>query len=291
MAVVNVKEGWSGKNFGKSRDGRSAARFYTILLDAATDDLKVVLEASAGGVAIPKYGQGHPTDDWLRVDSVQSNPRGPLLYDVIVQYLRRQRGGAGGDPDAATPFDEAWQIEWGWEMSTVALDQDQQDPTIPITNTADEPFDPPITRDQADLVLAITRNEPTYNVAQALAYRNVLNEDTFYGAPPLHVLCRPIEGRRVIEGTGIEYYRNTYRLVFREDTWNVNVLNQGYREKTGTDAAGRATYRQILDEDGNPLSEPVLLGITGERLLETQTPEWLSFARNKIQPFATLGLE
>jgi len=286
MGVVDIKEGFTGSGGGRSKDGRSAVRVFTVQLGAATTDESVYLEASAGGIAIPRHGQGHPNDSWLRVDSVEGRARGLLLFDVSVRYARRQRG---TDPEAQTPFDEPPEVEWSWDVSTEAIDIDAQDGE-PILNTAGEPFDPPITREVADLVLTITRAEPTYDPNKAMKFKNVLNKTAFLGIEAGKARCFPISARKVYEGPNDIFWRVTYRFGFRSDTWNQRVLCQGFRQKTGTNAAGEATYEQILDDVGNPLSEPVNLGITGQVLAANQSPLWLSFAKYPREDFSELGL-
>lgn len=299
MAIVNVTEKWSGAGIGRSDDGRTARKVFSVLTDAVPNDLSVVLDASG----IPRLDvDSYPGDDWLRVSAVgPARAVGPMLYEVPVEYERE------GDGDEETPLDADPEIRWDIVASTEAKDFDADGDAI--TNTVGERFDPAPTFEVVDRRLSYARNEASYDPVEAAKFDNVTNEDEFLGWEPGTVLCRPIVGESRRQGDLI-YARTRYEFIFRKGlpekddaggpakAWYRRILNQGRRKRVIDENGWPALnedwspkYEEILDNKGNPLTEPVNLGADGKVLAEADPPHWIEVKQYGSKEFADLGIE
>lgn len=311
MAAVSVHKSWESELTGE-RESRSGLRKWTVLVDDPTTG-----ELDAGlAPDIPRIGDPWDAADyWLQAASIKVRAISPYLYEVSVNYATRDSGdypptappvgtgpgpwgspGIGGGPgtsyivvfgDQPSPIDEPAEITWGFASSQEPIDADING--NPICNAADEPFDTPTTRDIDDLVLTISRNEATVNPLTMLAYQGAVNSDQFgfANAGQARLTRITAEAQTLNDFT---YWRVRYEIQFRADGWRKRIRNEGFRERTGTDANGRPIYRQITDDAGNPLSKPILLDAAGRRLADGQPPVWLYFDVYPSLPFATLGL-
>jgi hypothetical protein len=152
-----------------------------------------------------------------------------------------------------------------------------------------ETFDPPLTEDFEDLVLRISRNEPAFNYIQAAQYKGAVNQDVFHGFDAGTVKCVVYEGK-LARAAGLAYWQVNYEFHVRPDGWARRVLDSGYRIRTGTASDGTPTFEILKDDDGNPLSQPVLLDGNGARLAEWSNPVYLTYNTKAIKPFSVFGL-
>lgn len=311
MPAVNVYKSWESELSGE-RESRTALRKYTVLVDDPdTGELDAGLAPD-----IPRIGDSWSTADyWLQASAVKVRTISPYLYEVSVNYSTRDPSeypasappagggpgpwgspGIGGGPGTSyttvwgymsSPLEEPPEISWSFATSQEPIDTDIAG--RPLTNTADEPFDQPPTRDFDDLVLSISRNEPAVDPLTMLAYQGAVNSDQFGFAAPGQARMTRISAEAHTEN-GATYWKVRYEIQFRADGWTKRIRNEGYREKTGTDAEGRPIYRQITDPSGTALSKPVPLDVDGKRLPAGQPPVWLYFQVYPSLPFAPLGL-
>ena len=176
MPVVNIKQKWSPTSSEASKTSRRARLGWSVLLDGNDDPgTEAIVARQATG--IPRVGDPFPTDFFLRARNVAASPVGSRLFDVLVDYE------APPVVDGIdNPLDQPALIEWG-SLGTIEAVENDADGK-PIINTAGQPFDPAATNQINDLVLRITRNEPSFDVALAVQYYNVVNSDFFLVASP-----------------------------------------------------------------------------------------------------------
>lgn len=177
----------------------------------------------------------------------------------------------------------------------------------PITNAADEPIDPPLTRfkDRETLVITWHKWETDYLTLYAAKrpYRKKLNLNTYFGAPPKCFLCRDIriDELNMSDQTGIYWlFRLTARLEFREPVtlggttypgWVDVFPNMGKRVKT-TDPA--MPYKQIREATAGVGNVPIhvlpfLLDPTGFNALgHNPTPNYRSAEQYDVIDMAGL---
>ncbi len=167
----------------------------------------------------------------------------------------------------------------------------------PIVNSALGRFDPPPEFDDSRLTLTIARNELYVDPATLQLYKDAVNADYFWGAPPGTVHLKPIDADGAYRN-GIYFYATTYSLHFREEKWLATVLDQGFRAfKTGTwGANGPQDWTDILDgRSGQPVTSPQLFDGTGHPLnppggSSPASPFYRKFSGLRRVPFAPLML-
>ena len=114
---------------------------------------------------------------------------------------------------------------------------------VAVVNSAGDPFDPPIEVDDCRPELSITRVVldsstvvlPFSQVGfRATAYENTINnadvtiDNTTYGTGKLKIAQYSAD--RLVVG-GVTYWRETIKIQFRDETWQLKIVDQGYRKK------------------------------------------------------------
>jgi len=260
----------------------SAPEEYYVEFDQA-DDIRLrplmALDTTASlPDRIPAAYESHPYNPWWYCVEKSVEYVSSCLWKVTVHFKYV--------PD---PLSQPAVISYDFVQSTEPVEQDADGNAL--LNSADEPFDPPPSDEVYDLVMAVEVNWGSFDALQAAQYINAINSDVFfYGIfSPATVRCTRFSGTpdRV---ANLEYYKVSLEFAARADGWKRRLLDQGYRIKTGTDDDGNTTYQQLKDEDGNLLTQPVLLDGNGERLAAGQPPVYLESNKYKSQPFALFGL-
>ncbi len=288
MAVVDVKWNWKGGSATDDTQSRSATRIGTAKTDDTSDSPVTVKQSEL----VPKIGQAHPDDQWLRVKSVTPTQKAPYLYDLRVEYHAPHSSGDLDNP-SGNPLDEPPKIKMSFVTSQEPIDEDISG--NPIQNKVEEAFDPPITRDFSDLRITIERNEAFVNVPRILAYTDSVNSDKFFDFPAGTVRFLAPSADEVRQDQFV-YWRHAYHFQARTrfpttaaKAWYRRILNQGFRERTGFDLSGAPIYNALLDDSGNPVTQPVLLNDDGKRLKPNadppEEPVWLEFQIYPALPF------
>jgi len=233
---------------------------------------------AVGGVRVPALWESHPYDPYIYVrNKTVKMWNGPLHWAVTVEYQYLQN-----------PLLEPYVAEWFFSTSNEPIDRDRLD--APITNSADEPFDPPIQEEAHDLILRITRNEASYSPLVAMEYKKSINNDTFLWFPPKTVKTTVFEGRR-IRVANLYFVKVNYEFQVRLDTdkddnvigWKRRLRDQGLRTKT----AGK--YSLIVGEDGNPVTSPVPLDGLGQVLAAGNPAVFLTYETKQLLNYTPLG--
>jgi len=237
------------------------------------------LARSAPG--IPQEWETWPGDDWMFVNNINVLPgNGPMAMRVTASYT-----------SIANPLEQDRDISWGYQVTAEPIDRDING--NPITNSARETPDPPMTEDVHDLILRIGRNEDHYNALLAHAYSGSINNDMFFGFAPSFCKCHHIEGTRARAGDLI-YWKVRYELHFRlrppipgvpEIGWVRRFLDQGMREK---DSDG--VLHIITDANEIQLPQPSLLDGSGQVLAEGADAVFLEYQTRRQLPFSVLNL-
>ncbi|MBN1377863.1 MAG: hypothetical protein JXA04_01355 [Gammaproteobacteria bacterium] len=233
---------------------------------------------------IPQPWAAHPYSPWTFVSRQHAEyGNGPFEVVVTIEYTTIE------DPLNQDPIVE-WLSARTHEPVDTAFDGSGS-PTVAIVNSANESYDPPLTKEISDKVLRITRNQENFDHDQAHQYEGAVNSDTFWGYAPGKVKCKRIEGRetRVMD---LVYWVVVYEFEIRQDShgWQRRIRDEGYRKKTGTDSEGKPTYETIVDDNGTPLSQTSLLDGEGQVLADSSPPVFLYFDIDVKKNFSDLGL-
>lgn len=311
MAVVNVHLKWSGRDGDQeSTSGRRYRETYSVLTDAPTTTAAEV--AAAAGV--PPFGAGFTGDGFSLLTRKTPRCVAPLLWELDAIY--EPAGGGGSDPN---PLNEPPVIRWTGAKSTEPVDfayNANNEPVIPILNSAREPFENPVTRQVDDSLLTVTRNKNFFNPGTARQYRNAINNDTFVIGPSGET-CPPGAAMMVqfdadyitVENPLYNHWRHTYGILIREGVpatnngpqgasvggtaraWFARRLDEGLREWFETEVStGLPRYRTIRDVNGDPVTRPSLLDGLGGRLPGADDPVIMEWRTQKLLPFAGLGI-
>ncbi len=278
MATVTEKTAPGGYY---TRDGWTITRAWDVEAASEADALDVLYTQTGvrRGVLYENH-QGATPDLLCYLIEFQVRARVPApssatgLYEVIGEYRR-----ITADARPRLPSDGTWQWHFEHGLSTAPADLDYLGHAI--LNSADEPPDPPLVREEVEEVLIgeSIRFFSTQLAGQLVyrPYHNRLNSDTFMGCPPLCLKCDPVEVLETdypwwgLSSPWLVRLRLRYRpqVTIGATTyggWIDRRVHKGYRTKA--EIAVWRKYRDILTEDGNVVTEPVRLTADGQRLPE-----------------------
>lgn len=284
MSVIKVTENWKSlgveSQAGIETNTGSFTRSFDVVFgvgDTPIDRPIIALTANDGSTAIPDIWDTHPTytDYYVQRKSVRP-ANGPLHYEVTLTYDYVE------SPLLQTP-------ESSWTFATSSEPFDRDNANNPVTNSADEPFDPPPTREIHDLVFRHVRNEATFSSTIAAAYKGSVNSDTWNGWSPGTVQCTVFDAEEKRAGA-LTYYRVTYEFKFRPDGFGRRFLDHGYREKIGIDTNGKPIYANITDEEGSTVTQPALLDGKGKKLASGGVAVYLDYDIESEITFSALGI-
>lgn len=160
----------------------------------------------------------------------------------------------------------------------------------PITNSAFVPYDPPLERDAVTELLSITGNFVGQVDGQSMGrFYNAVNSEAYvifrvngfsYSAEKYQSKIQDIKPVRK-RSAGLLFWRITFEIeTDREFGWRQKVLDQGMHRRQcagdpdgfgGTISSaslknGQARHAAILDQQGHPVTSPVLLNGNGQPL-------------------------
>ena len=277
MSVVSVDREHSGEAFTDAEDGSHTISFKVVTNDPAHDDGRKVVAAGQ----LPARDSPHPSDPTLKVTHKEARRIGPCVWHVFVHYGPIVIG--GGDvvdwPGGGGVIPVEWVESWGFVVSQVEVDEDVDGKAI--TNSAGLGFDPPLTREQYDLVLVIERNERRFSEVEAVNYAHAVNDDLFRGHPP--GTCRLVRTAQRIERV---YFRVRNEVRIRKKGWWRRVPDRGLRQLS---AAGDE-FVNIKDKHGHDITTPVPLDGKGRPLAVGAEVIWLDFKVYDQLPFGKFNL-
>lgn len=258
---MQINELFDGRDHALSDKG---VRTYTRVFHVITDDPYVGPAAVRAALGISRgdpYITDSESDLQARVRRIQPQQQdNPRLWEVRVEYDSTQ------EEESESPFDKPPEVSWDFAQFTRVAYKDRDGKAI--LNSAGQYFDPPIEIDDSRPVLTVVRNEPSYNPSLAYQYRDAVNSDAFYGAPPGTAKVVKITGASAVEND-IPFWRVTYEFSFNPDGWQPSILDQGRYAKIG----GKLVPIPEFDTDGNEIrgshvADPVPLNGNGARLAD-----------------------
>lgn len=179
---------------------------------------------------------------------------------------------------------EAYLIDWQGRM---------------LASSAKEPYDPVQERDATRYMLRITRNQDDVDQAFYAAYRDAINEDTFFGCDPYTVKVETPGAIQVLWAGPLKYYKVVWEFAIRsgetingvKDDWMNHLYDYGMYKLVG--AAPNQKLVQLKDLHGNFLTSPRLLDGAGAVLAVDLNPVQIvadGFQAYVSQPFGLLNL-
>lgn len=245
MAITAFDEIHDGR---RGTEGDRGVRTYTRAWRVQTDDpLTEVLEIRSD-FRCPRRGNVYATayafDNAAFCRSVEvTQDENRLIWTVTAEYSTARNKQDRDDETEPNPLLQPAKIFWGFNPHSKPVDRaissnliTSATTDIPIVNTAYDPFDPAPMIDDMRLSLRVEKNYASYDPLQAYAYTNVINSDAFLGADVRTWKVRQItnEPGELTKEIGdppvtIAYFPVTFIFDFRAETWDLRILNAGYR--------------------------------------------------------------
>jgi hypothetical protein len=281
MAIVEVREKRRGRTTTQGADWK---RTYTRIFQIKTTSdvgMKTVREGLGLDIG-DTYVFGLETDAGAFVNSIEvsCDDDSSRSWTATVQY-----GPIDTTVKPLNPLDEKPRVAWGWAQFQEAVTKDRDD--NPILNTAFDPFDPPLARDQSRPVLGLVRNEATFDQDLADSLRDTVNDDVWWGAAAGKVKIGNISAARQNNpDAGGWYWEVSYEFQFNRDGWAAKPLNAGFRQLNSTGDKQEKIYR-----DGSEISSPALLDVDGHAIDPGGTPLFLEFDIYPESDFSLLNFD
>lgn len=281
MASGVATEIWRGRRGSLDSKGvREYTRVLRVLTSDPTDGSIVVRQA----IGIPRiadpYFSGNEADSGARC--VRVEPREdqdhPQVWLVTADYS--SDFGGQTDRQQPNPLDRAAEYTWSFAHFTRAVDKDVNG--RPITNSADDRFDPPLERDDPRLQLAIKVNRPLYNAIAVQQLANCVNNRDFLGGARAEWRLDDAGATSKTEN-GIFYWEINYVFQYRGGGWNpVEELDYGAYQIVNGEKI------RITDGRGNPIED--LLDGKGAQLARGADAVYRKFTMYAEKDFGPLGL-
>lgn len=265
-------------------DGRGATQAFGEAVKckrsfiATVDDPTTPVSDIANSIGI-NWLDAHPEFDAVYCTDIScQNDGDPLHYKVEFTY-----GLVKPEDRQPMPWQRADKFSFAGSTTTgpaiVHYNEGFNTPKF-ILNSAGDPLEG-AEKEQSEWRIQISGNRQTFNYAQAMAYVNSVNSDTWSGAPPGTVKCQSISGTKEVEqanGAEVSYWSVTTELAYRVEGWTLKLWDVGYQEIVS------GKRRKILDKLNEPVADPVALS-NGVAKSPGQPPDMLTFKVYKELPF------
>lgn len=240
--------------YSEDKDGNPS---YTLIWRVEIDD-PTPLTAAKTAKQVTGVNRGDILDGvpCLTIDATKNSDDGR-------QFLVTAVFGVPDEED--DPLDEPAEIKWSLDADSKIVEYDIFGRAI--LNSAGDPFSDPVEIDDMRPVLSVSRNEPSFNYSLAYSYKDAVNADFFFGAPPGTVKVANIGSTRKFKENYGYYYTNEYTFHFNPQGWDVILLDQGFREKV----SGK---KKNIEVQGKEVTEAHLLNGQGAKLPEGGNPQY-----------------
>lgn len=285
---MEVTRMWSAYASNLTRSEKKRIRKITEgwqIVHAATDD-KLDIESAAG---LPVIGELYPGRQFIFCESLDFKPVSPILTIATANYAGEI--GPAGEQDS--PLNKPPEISWSDVETDEPTDEDFNGQ--PIVNVNGEPIEG-VTVKLADNVVTIKRNFLTFNPYATAAYRHSVSSDTFLGYPAGTARLIRYNARQLYLADD-SYWEVTASIQFRlgirttdAKAWYKRVRNEGYYEKVTDAFTSQPILVQATDDNGKPMTRPVLLKSDGTRETDPANAHWLEFQVYDSLPYNALGL-
>lgn len=281
----------------QGRDGRVGSDFkreyvvtYLVTTTDASDGPQQIIDADG----IPNFGDryeiGNDGDMFALAQDISVTQRDtPTEWEVVVTY--RTISFAGGTPGASSPTDMSPRISASTRSRSVVIPGRYSDPRnaspdvgfdLGVHNSAGQHFDPAPEIEIDEPVLQVRRNMRTIDWPFIMSITNAVNSTTFFGCPPRTLKFSTPTIESAVDSVTGEYWILNYSLLYKYDTWDVQILNRGtYYLTTVVSPSDFQTPEEFEDaKKGNPFYG--LLKIDGTAL-NNSDDDW----RGKYKPDGT----
>lgn len=310
MSIVSVSEDRDAQTGEHGMKGeKTMTRSYVVVTDSASDRTETVLASTDLPTVGDTYSAGsESSSEAICKTKAASRISGSVLrWKVLCTYSTStpEDEDPGEQPGDGDPLEEPTTISAGEIHHTAIVTKgiyrgdngDGNSPFTPkwgeecaITNSAGVAFDPPLTVDQASVVVTFERNELTFNADLAASWANALNKtywvvttpDFRVSAAPWHAKVLSVRGRRRFR-KGKIYWRTAYEILVSTDELNPEVLDRGAAEWLNESGDPQESpsdvmaLKAITGSDGVSVGQLVNLDGRGKKLAAGADPVYLKF--------------
>lgn len=279
MSVVSVNEARLAREGSEDSKQTSWVRVFDVTTDDIDTDVVDILEDSN----VPDIGDTHPSASYM-----VCTRRTVKTYEDDFHWKVDCEYGRNSGAHGPLPTDEEPKIDFSSATHEIVAEKayDAADaqgaPSIPIENSAKDPFDPPLMDDKRNMLIVINRNEPLtqFDAETYISFENTLNSVAVKIAgitiAQYEGLIRAIKGSKRWDKEGDAYYEVTYEIEVDRETFVLEVVDRGFYELVGTEKV------PILDTEGNLVQEPAKLDGLGRKADPTYAPPATLFFRTKF---------
>lgn len=329
MSVVSAKQIHDSTNGTFTKRARSQSVVYRVQTDDPQDGPNTVVSSSSLPSLGSYYSFGGESDTVSRLTrKVARRTSNRLVWTVECQY--ETPGSKSGSPsgkqrydengeEVENPLDEFRRVSVRSTKLTLPVEEAEllsagfpgraQNTFGPVTNSAGQPFNPPLTQEVPITVITLTDNREEWPEALAEAEGKV-NSDFFSiirkGYAPLFVphdcMCDSVSGSLMFEA-GVFFWEVEIVILYNPLKWRTQVLDRGFLHNAeegdpdgeggtvteGDILAGAAPLRGAADNFGVPYSEPILLDGQGNALERGAEPVFLEYRVYEETPFTPLA--
>jgi hypothetical protein len=287
MAIVSVDliwsgeaSGWAMKEGGQTSD-LSHTDVYEVVVDnnPTQDSTQSVLNSGQ----VPTRNAAHPENYYLRCKDCRVSRKSPVQFQAVATYASR---GSSGDDEDQNPINQLTRIKYATVTTQGEIDEDIDGNAIATEN---DELIKGIMRPFSDLSFTLTKNFPTFNPVSFYGYIDRVNSVAFNGFPPGTVQCTAIEAQPVVEDD-FAYFEVSSTFTVRkpvrtttDKAWFARVLHKGFLIKDGSDII------HAKDDNGEFVSQPVLLASDGTRETDATSADWLEFEILESVNFNSMG--
>ena len=286
---------------GTAERGRKS-RNYTRVFQVIADN---ILDPTSASFSVPvALGNLHPNDALAECKNISARLMSDNDHRSVFLVTCKYETGSGGtdEPEEQEdPVQDHPVISWGSRTVRLPVTQTSDDPPKAITNSADEPFDPPPEEDFHVLTYSYTVNVLAFDPNDANLFRGAINDSAFTLAglqlEKYQARCQSISASNG-ERNGIRFWRVTFEIEVADD-WRLLLQDMGFRKKDPVEFGdprytgnGDFVYAPILDTRGLPVTTPIPLDGDGNPLPEGADPVFLDFhtVAKPLRDFKKLGL-
>jgi hypothetical protein len=277
---------------------RNYTRTFLVHSDSFTEISITVLNDSR----IPKLGSSYAEDIISRVTKITPtrDKDNPLHWTVEVQYTQFPLATDKPQSNPNDPLSPQYylpEITTSWVKHQYPIYVDWLG--NPIVNSAGNFFtDPPVLVDDDILQVHLTKYEVTHDIPQAIAYKNSVNSDTWWGCPPWTLKLLPVVTKNELRSDGV-WWVKTYTVEINPMGWGGRPIDKGFNKSCKFNSDGRIVSPStgddastmkivpITDASGMPTKQSVFLDGHGQPLANGAQPVWVAF--DKAFPPPNIG--
>jgi len=223
----------------------------------------------------------------------EHDPSGGVQWIVDVEYgpfdVIYWLGSAYLSTGQVDPTAQVSRVFWESAKYKVSRPYDFSDTPKYYVNSINDPLVDPPQFEETRPVLIIERWEATYNPAYATSFQDTVNGGVFLNCPPNTVKCRDIKGEEYYDPDWGNFWKTRAEFEFRVDAkgdgFKQLITNMGYKYK---DSNGKIV--NAVDEQGQQVTDAVLLNKDGTRLASTANPYLLEFVEFPPSDFDQLNI-